>query len=80
MLDAQVERQYDEYERMAQEAMMMRGAYHAKKLKATDLFKRPKGSVKVREGLTDMKKETERLNDWLATLTPTRKEDANGGN
>ncbi len=40
-MSAQVERRYDEYETMASEAMMMRSAYHAKKLKYSDLYKRP---------------------------------------
>lgn len=39
---ANVERIYDEYERMAVEAMMIRSAYHAKKLRRNDLFKRPR--------------------------------------
>lgn len=76
MSQANVERQYDEYERMAIEAIMREGAHRAKKPKASDLFKRPKDSEVEREQLTDMKAETERLNDWLATLAPTRKEDA----
>lgn len=78
MMHAQVERQYDDYERMAIEAIMREGAHRAKRPKASDLFKRPKDSVVEREQLSDMKAETERLNDWLATLSPTRKEDANG--
>jgi len=40
---ANVERIYDDYERMATQAMMMRSAYHAKKLRHRDLFKRPDG-------------------------------------
>lgn len=78
MMQAQVERHYDEYERKAMEAIMREAAHRAKRPKASDLFKRPKDSVVEREQLSDMKAETERLNDWLANLTPTRKEDANG--
>ena len=73
---AQVERQYDEYERMSIGAIMREAAHRAKRPKASDLFKRPKDSVADRNDLSDMKEETERLNDWLATLQ--RKEEANG--
>lgn len=76
MMQAQVERQYDEYERMAVEAIMRESAHRAKRPKASDLFKRPEDSVAERNNLSDMKEETERLNDWLARLAPTRKEEA----
>jgi len=46
MMAAQVERKYDEYERMATQAMMMRAAYHKEKLRQSDLFKRPTGEIK----------------------------------
>ena len=46
MMAAQVERKYDEYERMAMQAMMMRAAYHKEKLRQSDLFKRPTGEIK----------------------------------
>ncbi|MBS4195327.1 hypothetical protein [Lederbergia citri] len=78
MMQANVERHYDEYERMAIEAIMREGAHRAKKPKATDLFKRPKEGISNRNNLAEMKEETERLNDWLARITPARKEDANG--
>lgn len=47
MMAAQVERKYDEYERMATQAMMMRAAYHKEKLRQSDLFKRPTGEIKT---------------------------------
>lgn len=77
-MQAQVERQYDEYERKAIEAIMREAAHRAKRPKASDLFKRPKDSTVERENLSDMKEETERLNDWLATLITERKEDTDG--
>ncbi len=73
MMQAQIERHYDAYERTAIEAIMRESAHRAKKPKASDLFKRPKDSKVEREQLTDMKEETARLNDWLASLTTTRK-------
>lgn len=41
MMAANVERTYDEYEKMAVQALMNRQGYHAKKLKKSQLFKRP---------------------------------------
>src|SRR5690625_3534281 len=40
MMAANVERTYDEYEKMAVQALMNRQGYHAKKLKKSQLFKR----------------------------------------
>lgn len=75
LMNAQVERQYDEYERKAVEAIMREAAHRAKRPKAGDLFKRPSDSVAKREDLSEVKAETERLNNWLATLAPARKEE-----
>lgn len=76
MMQAQIERRYDEYERTAIEAIMYEAAHRAKRPKSSDLFKRPKDSVADNNGLSEMKEETERLNGWLAGLTTARKEDA----
>jgi len=54
MMAAQVERKYDEYERMASQAMMMRAAYHKEKLRQTDLFKRPTGEIKTDKTAEDI--------------------------
>lgn len=69
-MDANAERMYDEYERMAIAAIMREGAHRAKKPKAGDLFKRPKEGEVGSGDLTELKEETERLNDWLASLRP----------
>lgn len=53
MMAAQVERKYDEYERMATQAMMMRAAYHKEKLRQSDLFKRPTGAEKTAEDIEE---------------------------
>jgi len=54
MMAAQVERKYDEYERMATQAMMMRAAYHKEKLRQSDLFKRPTGEIKTDKTAEDI--------------------------
>mgnify|MGYP001159192135 FL=1 len=55
MMSAHVERIYDEYERMAVQAMMTRASYHAKKLKQSDLFKRPSESRRTNKTADDVK-------------------------
>ena len=54
MMRAEVERKYDEYERMASQAMMMRAAYHKEKLRQSDLFKRPTGELKTDKTAEDI--------------------------
>lgn len=73
MMRANVERQYDEYERMAVGAIMNEGASRAKRPKASDLFKRPDSSVLNKNELADKKQEADRMNEWLSNLT--RKEE-----
>jgi len=41
MMAANVERTYDDYEKMAVQALMNRAGYHKEKLRHGDLFKRP---------------------------------------
>ena len=66
MMDAYVERTYDELDRLATQAMMMRQAYHAKKLKHTDLFKRPSSDVSTQVTAEDIRKKQEDTLKWLA--------------
>jgi len=69
MLQAQNERQYDEFERMAQAAIMRERAHRAKSPKASDLFKRPSANDRTnRVELSDMKEKTQQANAWLSTL------------
>jgi len=78
---ANIERIYDEFERKSREAIMTANAVNARKrVKPSDLFKRPKDGTDKRNDLTDLRKETDRLNDWLATLRPNNegKEETNG--
>jgi len=50
-MQAQVERQYDEYERMAIEAIMRENAHRSKKTKVSNLFKRPVSDEEARDKL-----------------------------
>jgi len=73
-MQAQRERQMDEYERMAYEAMMNRQAQHAKKAKMDDLFRRPSDSISDKTKLAQMKEKTHDANAWLSRLSTGRKE------
>lgn len=65
-MSAGVERFYDDYSRMAEQAMMMRNAYHAKKLKQADLFRRPTDADKAIKKAEDARKRTEEATEWLS--------------
>lgn len=74
LMKAQQERQYDVYERMATEAMFVRQAYHAKKLKPSELFKRPNGTE--REGrmtAKELREYTEQQQTLLSQFTFAKK-------
>ncbi|MCG7345306.1 hypothetical protein MHZ92_14295 [Sporosarcina sp. ACRSL] len=75
MIRAQAGRNEDEYERMAHAAMMNRQAYHAKKLKFSDLFKRPSDKVADKTKLKTLKEKTREANEWLAGLTSERRKE-----
>ncbi len=73
-MQAENERRFDEYELMATQAMWNRAAYHAKRLKKSNLFKRPKAGEQVDpKTIEERRKEVDEMNDWLATLTVERK-------
>lgn len=68
---AENERRWDDYDVLATFVMWNRAAYHAKRLKKSQLFKRPKnvGEMQKRqESLEEMRQETNKLNAWLARL------------
>lgn len=58
----------DRYERMASMAIMNRAAYHAKRLKHSDLFDRKK-SEKPAVSLDEKKETMQRQQEWLNGLT-----------
>lgn len=72
-MQAENERRFDEYELMATQAMWNRAAYHAKRLKKSNLFKRQKDGEQVDpKTIEERRKEVDEMNDWLATLTVER--------
>jgi len=72
MMRAQVERRYDEYEHMASMAMMTRQAYHAKKLKQTDLFKRPLDEDIAKDKAEEARNRSEYTMKWLSQFKEFR--------
>lgn len=65
LIESQTERHYDDIQKMAVQAMMNRKAYHAKKLKMDDLFKRPKDVVKAEKEIEHAKDMIKHTNEWL---------------
>lgn len=72
MLAAQRERQYDEMELMAIRAMMNRQAYHAKRLKQTDLFRRPVDEETAKSRADEIQERTEKRMEWLSQFEEFR--------
>lgn len=66
LMTANLERQYDDYEKYASQAMMMRAAYHKEKLKPKDLFKRPTGDKAADKTSDDVRERQRRLLERLA--------------
>lgn len=65
---AYVEGLYDEYERMAIMAMMNRQAYHAKKLKQNDLFKRPTYEAMAKQKADRQADKKEKITEWMSRI------------
>ena len=85
MLAAQRERQYDEMELMAIQAMMIRQAYHAKRLKQSDLFRRPVDEETAKSRADEIQERTEKRMEWLSQfeefrgkINYVREEETNG--
>lgn len=66
LLSAQKERQLDEYERMADMAMMIEIAQRSKKPKRSDLFKRPVDEDKAAQELEKMAEQAQHASEWLS--------------
>src|SRR5690625_7031586 len=81
MMAANVERTYDEYEKMAVQALMNRQGYHAKKLKKSQLFKRP-SDIDTGKTADDVKERQraiiERLERFEEFKGKFREEETNG--
>jgi len=65
-MQAQTEREYDEYERMAVEAIMRERAHRAKRAKASDLFKRPIRDEEAKDRTKSLKEQAEHATAWLS--------------
>lgn len=65
MMRANVERKYDQYEDLSMFAMMQRKATNAKRIKQSDLFKRPVDEGKEEEKVINMKEKVNHANEWL---------------
>lgn len=65
---AQQESIADEYEKMAYQSMMIRSAYHAKKLKHSDLFNRD-ATTKPKQDFAEVKADMRKQQEWLDGLT-----------
>lgn len=78
-MDAQRERLYDQYEQSARQAMMQRAAYHAKKLKETDLFKRPTDADTVKVKTQESRAKAEDAMAWIAQFEEFSYVADNGG-
>ena len=66
---AQGERRSDEYERMADAALMARQAYHAKRLKRSDLFKRPVDVGEAEAKSEELVDKAEHATEWMSQFT-----------
>lgn len=75
MMRAQAGRSNDDYESMAHAALMNRQAYHAKKLKLSDLYKRTERKDGDKTRLESLKEKTRVANEWLAGLTSERRKE-----
>lgn len=79
LMRAQVERQYDELERLAIVAIMHEAAHRSKRPKASDLFKRPVDEEEAKSKVEELKEKAEHATEWLAQFEQfNRKEVANG--
>lgn len=52
--------------------MMIRSAYHAKSIKSTDLFKRPKAGEKTAQEVADIKAKQAETMRWLSQFEEFR--------
>lgn len=75
-MSAQIERQYDEYEREAIIAIMHENAHRSKRPKSSDLFKRPVDDYTAKKKTESLKEKAEHASNWLAQFEQFRgKED-----
>lgn len=68
LMRAEQESIADGYEKMAYQAMMTRSAYHAKKLKHSDLYNRD-STANPKRDFEEVKADMRKQQDWLDGLT-----------
>jgi len=78
-MQAQVERQYDEYERMAIEAIMRENAHRSKRTKVSDLFKRPIREDEAKDKMETLKEQAGHATEWLSQFEQFSKIGKKGG-
>lgn len=74
LIESQIEAHHDELQKYAVQAMMIRKAYHSKKLKMDDLYKRPSDVVKAEKEYDNAKEMMNHTKEWLAQFTFKEKE------
>lgn len=74
LLRAQQERNYDDNERMATNAVWREIAHRSKRIKPSDLYKRPTDANVDKAKVQDLREQTRMDNAWLASLQTVRKE------
>ena len=80
MMRANVERIYDEYERVAVGALMHENAHRSKRPKVSDLFKRPGDEIVEAKKSDVMREKADYTLDWISQFEQfdsVGKEDAN---
>lgn len=68
MFKSNYEKRLDEYEDMAEMAMMNRQAYHAKKLSKKQIFKRPVDLSKGEDKALSIKEQSDKDLEWLSNI------------
>lgn len=75
LLKGEQERQFDEYERASQIAIMHEAARRAKRPKASDLFKRPDAGI-TEQSVKEKFEQSQHADEWLSQWNFEKK----GGN
>lgn len=84
LMEAEIERNYDEFSRQAEIAIMHEKARRSKRPKARDLFKRPQDDVRAVKRAEVMREKAAHAQAWLdqfdfSNANLRGKEDASGG-
>lgn len=66
MMRSNVERKYDEYEDMAYNALMVRQAVNSKRLKKSDLFKRPEDEEAAERKIEELQAKSDHATEWMS--------------